>query len=307
MIRHILCRRDCPLQKCFIVLSLGTLISLTLTACGGGATPPAPFARESSTAPHPIDTPIPLIPDVKSTGTDTHASSLTPTSNKIHGTTTIEAQTMSSDVNINKLDPFFYASFDEVIESEVLSLHICFETSPDEDIIREIEHHSISMQTLGQIAGPIEVPCWAIFASISPESLPVVSQMDEPYKLVLIDPAPKGDYLLKLDSIVQFLSKYRPNSQNLDVFVYVEKEVDESKFEEWKNLGLTLNLDSWIPPTTSHPTGYYGGEVLVSNIVELSKLKDIVRIVSAETQVFPSMEEQLPGGGYEPADISSGG
>ena len=91
----------------------------------------------------------------------------------------------------------------------------------------------------------------------------------------------------KRDSTLQFLAKYRVNSETLGVFVHMEDEVSRDRIEELQQLGLTLDPESWLPPVDPHPTGFYGGEAQVSQIVQIASLSDIVKLTSAEIQVSP--------------------
>jgi len=40
------------------------------------------------------------------------------------------------------------------------------------------------------------------------------------------------------------------------IFIHASEELSQSQIEELEDMGLTLYLDSWIPPVNNHATGF---------------------------------------------------
>lgn len=188
----------------------------------------------------------------------------------------------------DRLDPFFRQFYDEAMQTETLGLHLCFWQSPSEDVLQSIDVQVFNTQLTGSIAVPMQTPCWAVRVNLLPQSVPAITRIEGLYKVVLVKPAPEADYLAKLGGIACFLAKYRPNCESLEVFVHMEKEVNQSRIKELEELGLILYPQSWIPPLGAHTTGYYIGQAKIADIVQLAKLSDIVRITSAERELSPN-------------------
>ena len=197
----------------------------------------------------------------------------------------------------DKLDPFFREQFEQLTDYEQLILDLCFEHPPDERVLWAIETRVIEVRWMGPVANVIKLPCWAVRVRLKPQSLSTIASVEGLYKLVLVEPAPNGDYVSKLDGTVRTLAKYRENSAKLAVFVHVKEKMSQTRIGELEQLGLTLFPETWIPPQGSNSTGFYLGEMQVSNIVQLARLSDIVRITSAEVEMKPSpAEEAIPRG-----------
>lgn len=207
--------------------------------------------------------------------------------------------TPADSIIYDRLDPFFREDFGQVAHYEQLVLDLCFGHPPSEQVLQFIEAQVIEVQWTGPVVSPIELTCWAARVRLAPQSLPAISQIDGLYRLVLIEPAPKGDYLSKLDGIVRTLARYRENSADLTVFVQVREEVSQARIGELQRLGLTLIPETWIPPQGSNCPGFYVGTIQVSQIVQVARLSDIVGIASAETELKPSVEEDTSPGGYK--------
>ena len=82
---------------------------------------------------------------------------------------------------------------------------------------------------------------------------------------------------------------------NLDkqrIFIHLERELDDSQVKELENMGLTLYLDSWIPPVGAHPTGFILADMPVEVLEELAEVDYIVRLDTAEQQLQPQAVNQ---------------
>jgi hypothetical protein len=75
--------------------------------------------------------------------------------------------------------------------------------------------------------------------------------------------------------------------QNQRIFIHLNSELTASQIEELKALGITLYLDSWIPPVGNHPTGYVIADVPIEKLSELAKKEYVVRLETAEQLLEP--------------------
>ncbi len=82
------------------------------------------------------------------------------------------------------------------------------------------------------------------------------------------------------------------NLGNQRIFVHLERELDDSQVKELENMGLTLYLDSWIPPVGAHPTGYIIADMPVEVLEALAEIEYIVRLDTAERQLQPQAANQ---------------
>ncbi|MCP4647133.1 MAG: hypothetical protein GY852_05255 [bacterium] len=80
------------------------------------------------------------------------------------------------------------------------------------------------------------------------------------------------------------------------VFIHFAHRPDASQVEELELLGITLSLDSWIPPVGNHPDGFLQGSMPVVSLADLVSKDYVIRVNTAEEQSFPQ-GGNLPGGG----------
>lgn len=80
------------------------------------------------------------------------------------------------------------------------------------------------------------------------------------------------------------------NTGNLEVqriFIHLEQKPNTSQINELQTLGLTLYLDSWIPPVGSHPTGFILADMPVNRLEELAEKDYVIRLDTAESVLEP--------------------
>ena len=80
------------------------------------------------------------------------------------------------------------------------------------------------------------------------------------------------------------------------VFIHFEHKPNTSQVEELGSLGITLSLDSWIPPAGNYPDGYLQARMPVESLENLVAKDYVTRVNTAEEQSFPQ-GGNLPGGG----------
>lgn len=79
------------------------------------------------------------------------------------------------------------------------------------------------------------------------------------------------------------------NLEQQRIFIHLERELDHSQVKELQNMGLTLYLDSWIPPVGAHPTGYIIADMPINVLEELAEVNYVIRLDTAEQQLQPQV------------------
>lgn len=82
------------------------------------------------------------------------------------------------------------------------------------------------------------------------------------------------------------------NLENQRIFIHLQRELDESQVKELQDMGLTLYLDSWIPPVGAHPTGYIIADMPLDVLGKLAEVEYIIRLDTAEQQLQPQAGSQ---------------
>jgi len=76
------------------------------------------------------------------------------------------------------------------------------------------------------------------------------------------------------------------------VFIHLNQPLNQPQIKELQTMGVTLYLDSWIPPVGSHPTGYLVADVPVDKLPELTKKDYVISLETAELQLQPQNQTQ---------------
>lgn len=71
------------------------------------------------------------------------------------------------------------------------------------------------------------------------------------------------------------------------IFIYLSQQLTATQADELQSLGITLYLDSWIPPVGNHPTGFMLADMPIDKLETLAAKDYIVRLDTAETRVEP--------------------
>ena len=71
------------------------------------------------------------------------------------------------------------------------------------------------------------------------------------------------------------------------IFIHLSQELNTSQVEELEAMGLTLYLDSWIPPVGTHPTGFLIADMPVDKLEALAEKDYVVRLDTAEQMLEP--------------------
>lgn len=71
------------------------------------------------------------------------------------------------------------------------------------------------------------------------------------------------------------------------IFIHLAQEPSQSQIAELQSLGLTLYLDSWIPPLKNHPTGFIIADMPIDKLEELAAKDFVVTLDTAERFLEP--------------------
>ena len=71
------------------------------------------------------------------------------------------------------------------------------------------------------------------------------------------------------------------------IFIHLEQAPNTSQVEELKAMGITLYLDSWIPPVGVHPYGVLLADMPVDKLEEVAEKDYIVKLDTAERLLEP--------------------
>jgi len=83
------------------------------------------------------------------------------------------------------------------------------------------------------------------------------------------------------------MGMYVDNLNIQRIFIYLSKPLTQPQIEELEALGLSLYLDSWIPPTGSHPQGFIIADMPIEKLEKLASKDYVIRLDSAERQAQP--------------------
>jgi len=76
------------------------------------------------------------------------------------------------------------------------------------------------------------------------------------------------------------------------IFVHLSQELNNSQIEELQAMGLTLYLDSWIPPVGGHPTGFILADMPIDKLEALAEKDYVIRLDTAERELEPQASSQ---------------
>lgn len=71
------------------------------------------------------------------------------------------------------------------------------------------------------------------------------------------------------------------------IFIHSTEKLSQSQVAELEAMGITVYLDSWIPPVGAHPTGFVLAEVPVDKLEALAEKDYIVKLDTAERVLEP--------------------
>jgi hypothetical protein len=89
---------------------------------------------------------------------------------------------------------------------------------------------------------------------------------------------------------LELMKKMGMSVDNLEIqriFIHLAEELNFSQTTELGAMGITLYLDSWIPPVGAHPTGYIIADMPVNKLEELTAKEYVVALDTAERELKP--------------------
>ena len=76
------------------------------------------------------------------------------------------------------------------------------------------------------------------------------------------------------------------------IFIHLSQELNQTQVKELQSMGLTLYLDSWIPPVGAHPTGFLLADMPVDKLEGVAEKDYIIRLETAEQMDEPHHGDQ---------------
>jgi len=71
------------------------------------------------------------------------------------------------------------------------------------------------------------------------------------------------------------------------IFIHLGQELNTPQIEALEAMGITLYLDSWIPPVGAHPTGFLIADMPVDKLEALAKKDYVIKLDTAEQVLEP--------------------
>ena len=71
------------------------------------------------------------------------------------------------------------------------------------------------------------------------------------------------------------------------IFIHLSQGLTQSQLEELQDLGITVYVDSWIPPVGAHPTGYILADIPIDKLDKLAAKDYVIRLNTAEQALEP--------------------
>ncbi len=97
----------------------------------------------------------------------------------------------------------------------------------------------------------------------------------------IAEPTPERlEIMKKMGIMVENLEMQR-------IFIHLSDEPNSSQAAELEVMGITLYLDSWVPPVGAHPTGFLIADMPIDKLEELAARNYVVRLDTAERVLEP--------------------
>ncbi len=71
------------------------------------------------------------------------------------------------------------------------------------------------------------------------------------------------------------------------IFIYLGEPITPAQVQELQAIGITLYLDSWIPPAGEHHEGFLVADMPLNKLAELAAKDYVLRLDSAEKVAQP--------------------
>ena len=98
--------------------------------------------------------------------------------------------------------------------------------------------------------------------------------------------APTADRLRQM----QALGMRTEDLASQRIFIHFEQRPTQSQLDELQGLGITVYVDSWIPPVGAHPTGFMLADMPIDKLYDLAARDYVIRLNTAEQLLQPYAE-----------------
>jgi len=82
--------------------------------------------------------------------------------------------------------------------------------------------------------------------------------------------------------VMQNMGMKVDNLEMQQIFIHLSQKLSEAQVTELEAMGITLYLDSWIPPVGAHPTGFIIADMPVDKLDALTAKDYVVRLETGE-------------------------
>jgi len=87
--------------------------------------------------------------------------------------------------------------------------------------------------------------------------------------------------------VMQNMGMKVDNLEMQQIFIHLSQKLSEAQVTELEAMGITLYLNSWIPPVGAHPTGFVSADMPVDKLDALAAKDYVVRLETAEQVLEP--------------------
>ena len=86
---------------------------------------------------------------------------------------------------------------------------------------------------------------------------------------------------------MQLMGMRTENIGSQRIYIYLSQQPTATQADELRALGITLYLDSWIPPVGNHPMGFLLADMPVGKLNALAAKDYVLKLDTAETKMEP--------------------
>jgi hypothetical protein len=76
------------------------------------------------------------------------------------------------------------------------------------------------------------------------------------------------------------------------LYIYLKQQLTQTQINDLQALGITIYLNSWVPPAGNNPDGFYLADMPIAKLDQLAAKDNVVRLDTAERQLQPQGDLQ---------------
>jgi hypothetical protein len=95
--------------------------------------------------------------------------------------------------------------------------------------------------------------------------------------------APAEECLAQMKSMGMVLD----NLKIQRVFIYMDDMPTPEQEKDFEEMGIKFYVDSWIPPMSNHPSGFFIAQMPFDRLIELASKEYVVKLDTAEREDLP--------------------